>query len=328
MCIASDRAPSRKMEVLLRMVAEEGELQKAEGGRSDRDALSAFVRSMGGAQAVVQIARERRDVDWDAVVRTCKDKAESVVEGVRARAGKDGLEMDANTRQQVLRMAFREACGRQLSTILKQASEKLSAATGDDDPFLVSRTLASPLVEGARFNQVPPDAIRGLKAAEGYGLIPRFMAREWEALCVLDAERALRTGKLSQFLVIQPSNHGELFPAVTSVAEVLTAIPHELNLKTGSRFCEVSTSSEMWLWKDSFQLPPPTGQGRTQSRMVALYAFSRSESSAIKLRCDKREIDVLHNSVVLIALTNPPFTAKLALSPLNSWMVGVAFDGV
>ena len=306
------------MEVLLELIRETP---------ATKDSLSKLVETVGGKDVVEQRIVRWTRIDWGTVVESCQSKAEVVFQGVVERGRKEKNEvMDDAMKLHVRKMAFREACARQIWAIfvaMEQQQPESEPSSG--------REPASPFAKGGRFNQIPSESIAML-LKQGWAPIPKFMnMREWQPLCVLDVERAEKTSSLhvdegssssSRLLQLSPEQHRLYFPALISIAELLAALPRELNLKLSSRYAEVQ--SEVWVWNHSFRLPRPTSK-QTKQRILAGYVFSRVDDNVI-LNYETSSTTLRCNSVILLNLPPPLFSSTFTLSHPKVWMLCVTFE--
>jgi hypothetical protein len=253
-------------------------------------------------------------VNWKETIEQCEQKAESVFIGVST---KTPQKMDEQTQREVKLMALQEACGRSLKEIIMkyQASTSISSSS--------STEIASPFADGARFNQISSVAMEQF-LQQKLTFLPQYLPTEWESLAVLDAERAVRTKSIvDNSLTIVPSRHKLRFPALYSIAELISMFPNELNLKLRSTYREVH--AEIWLWSNTFVIPKPVRASK--HRVIAGYVFTRA-AERITLSADEGHpmIEVRSNGVVLFSSTSPPFTPTLKFSTKDVWMLCVAFD--
>lgn len=226
--------------------------------RSEQDNLVRLVNAEGGPSRLVDKLRARVDVNWEVAAAKCAEKAASVMQGLQRRSEQEGLVMDEQTRGHVQHLALREAVCQQVTLLLSASSPR------QQDP-------ASPYTQGARFNQLQSFHLSRLsRGVYSEALLPSYLLSEWEALAVLDAERAHKEGLLQGFLVLNASQDRFRFPALVSIFELLAAFPRELNMKLGSRFGELS--NKIYLCQDRVALA-----SSTEECLLLSYHFSRSQ---------------------------------------------------
>ena len=235
-----------------------------EKSNAESDSLLKLVEDNGGPKLFSSKLRARVDVDWKLLVRQSKEKAASVVAGIESKSKERGLVMDEKVRKHVGHLSLREAVARQLKALVDSRASASVVET------------ASPYMQGARFQQLQGEHLSTLSSSRGVACIAPYLSYEWEALAVLDAERAQQAGmiKHSKFMVLDSGEDKFRFPALFSILELMAAIPRELNLKLRTSFSELS--NQLYLCQESVPLPK-----RRVGGIMLSYHFSRTTTKSI-----------------------------------------------
>lgn len=140
-------------------------------------------------------------------------------------------------------------------TLLETSQTQLPPLQSPQDNT-ASTILASPYAEGSRFDQLRTRSDQGGSGEvlerlvrSGWTYKDEYLHRNWHALASRDIARAVRTNSVTnKQMVLFPTEDAIKFPGLISVAELLSAIPREINLKLKTSFAEVS---RIFLWSKS-----------------------------------------------------------------------------
>lgn len=287
------------------------------------DFFATFLKKNGGVEGVESMLRTKQGIlQFDGLWSAAEEKAESVLRGAADRASKEGMVMDDDTRKYVRNLAMREAVARILNSLFSTTST--SGANSNNRP---AREPASPLAEGARFDQLNMEVLSSLFSS-GVAVQSSYLSTEWHDVACADLSRMIQFVKNpkaedadtnSKEYSFNPLTQEVRFPAFYSVAELMSSLPHELNLRAKTRYCEVG--SEFFVWNTQKVIKMNLAAD-VKEQLVISYVISLDTSKSVHVN----NLKLTASGLFLLRIdgSKPSFTLKG--EPNSNWFFSVIVD--